>query len=87
MKKDSYLMSMENEALEHWNDKIIKGVKRSENKKWLNHVRKYIDYGWSMDVNITDEEAKDKAMDEYILWVKAGNGDEWFLEDVMPCLG
>ena len=73
-------MDMENEALEKWKYHISKGVKRSENKEWLNHVRKYIDYGWSMDVNITDEEAKDKAMDEYILWGKTGNGDEWFLD-------
>ena len=66
--KDNYYMDMENSALDKWPKLIIKGKMRILNKEWLEHIKKYIDYGCGLDI----------AMEEYIEWVLQGGGDEWF---------
>ena len=78
-------MDMENDALRNWdNTDTVTGIgkKRLDNKNWIAHIRNYIDYGIKLGVvNYDEDKAKDMAVEEYIIWVKNGGGDEWFEEE------
>ena len=68
--KDIYLMDMENQALNDWKDEIPKNRERIYNKEWLKHIEKYVDKHNGIEY----------AMNLYINWVKAGGGDDWFVD-------
>ena len=69
---DSYLMDMENSILKTaWRQRIIKGVDRLNNDKWMTLVRAQIDAGHT-------QQKRDSAMVFYTAWVKNGGGDMWF---------
>ncbi len=64
-------METENWILEHkWNDGVecLKGLKRLNNKKWIDLVYDNLDLEW-------------KNFGPYLKWFADGGGDEWFQED------
>ena len=76
-------MDLENSLLESsnafgdarpsFNISTLKGVKRLKNKKWMQEIQKHMDY------NVYPDDLYDKML-RYIQWVRAGGGDEWFVE-------
>ena len=67
-RRDYYYMDVENYALSRWTDKIIKGPMRLYNKKWMKHIKLFLD------------QCCDDYEERYIYWVLNGGGDEWFID-------
>ena len=68
-KDDNFLMDFENYALELYMKKPPIGITRYKDKEWEMHMKAVI-------------EDSDTTWDKYVVWVKAGGGDEWFQEDL-----
>ena len=65
--RDNYFMDMENNAYANWKGGKRLKMNRWKNKKWLEHVWKYIDTGVYQN------------LDMFIKWAKNGGGDDyWF---------
>ena len=77
----SYYCDIEEKALHKWKGEFPTGWERVFNRKWVNHIAKFIDYGVHEDGYYTEEEAKLIAIDHYRTWVKAGNGCEYLTKD------
>ena len=81
--KINYYMDLENEALSSYDDKksvLHRGWERAFNKDWINHMKRYVDYGVIDDDFYTKEECVLIAVERYRDWVKRGGGVEWFLK-------
>ena len=84
MPSDAFMMDVENEILRAYGDEpegllpyhlAIKGVARLENAKWMNHVAKCIKNWYG------EGRGADLSLDNYIVWVRGGGGDDWFQSD------
>ena len=72
--KDNFLMDFENECLVHFQQDrqgadtpYPKGPERYKDKEWAKFIKTQV-YPHHSDVDWS----------EYVAWVKAGQGDEWF---------
>ena len=67
---NNYMMDFENWCLSLWDSRqgIPFGCRRYENEAWAELMRR----------NLEDS---DTTWEEYVEWVKQGNGDEWFCEE------
>ena len=75
--RDNFMMDFENYCANDLFRKFPKGgPRRLENKKWAAFMKTQV-YPHHSDVD----------WDEYVAWVKAGGGDEYFFEDGECCLG
>ena len=66
--RNNFLMDLENYCLGTWHRQIPQGTMRVDDPAWSAHMRVAIE-----DSSITWE--------IYAAWVRAGNGDEWYIEE------
>ena len=70
---DAYYMDLENSILPGFDIQQLKGVTRLRNKQWMRAIEENIGARFfSLEYYET--------MCTYIKWVKAGGGDEWFVD-------
>ena len=69
---DDFMTDIENQILEKWDARkgIPKGRRRFENAEWAELIKQNV-YPHHSDIDWY----------EYVEWVKAGGGDEWFQEE------
>lgn len=80
LSRDSYFMDLENDMLRgKWHRPIPTGVSRADYSDWTDLIRKHLDV--CAGRNFSEDTARATKMAEYIKWVKAGGGDEWFVEE------
>ena len=68
--RDSFLVDFENECLRDYGDEWPKGKDRWKDPEWAKHIKSQV-YPFHSDVD----------WHEYVAWVSAGGGDEWFVEE------
>ena len=67
--RNNFMMDFENACLQNWAGEPPKGPNRYENEEWAKMIQSQI-YPFHSDLDWRD----------YCEWVKAGGGDEWFVE-------
>ena len=71
-KNDSFMMDFENDCLRQWDNsqaEFPKGPDRWKHPEWAKHIKTQV-YPHHSDVD----------WHEYVAWVSADGGDEWFVE-------
>ena len=70
--RNAFFMDFENACLEqNWVGPPPTGIKRHENPEWATMIKSQV-YPHHSDIDWF----------EYVEWVEAGGGDEWFQEDI-----
>ena len=90
MANDSFMMDVENQMLESWGGRgrplfevarrgnFPKGKGRVQDEAWAAHAKKCLTAWYGGGPSRREGGQAEVSWEEYVAWVEAGGGDEWF---------